>query len=90
MAGDEIEEVTIRFDLRNWNPHLYDKMLEAVRTAGCGLRWSPDGPDVSTTLPEFLDALSRTEAAQFVRDPDAFLSSIKQPGTVATGPITMK
>jgi hypothetical protein len=90
LVNEAVDEVTIRLDLRRWNEPLYRQVLEAVQAAGSGLRWSPSGPAVPTTLPEFLECLRQSEAARFVREPSAFLETVKQPGPVATGPITMK
>ena len=84
-AGDRVDvssfdsgpqEVFARFDLRELRPDLYERFLAFVRGIGGRLVAASDGADVPLTLEAFIQSLQTSSAAQFVRDPEAYLRAL--------------
>lgn len=76
--SDEPPELLARFDLREWNPDLYERFLRFVRSTGARIQVAETGAAIASTTEEFTRALRESRAARFVRDPEAYLRSLRE------------
>ena len=77
MGGPEPPEVVARFDLRAWNPELYQRFLHFVESINASVRNAETGDAVPLSVEQFTGALQQSRAARFVRDPRAYLESLR-------------
>jgi len=71
-------EVLVRFDMRRWNPGLYEGFLALLSRLDARLERAEDGEDVQLSLAPFMTALRESRAASFVRDPEAYFEELRR------------